>query len=90
MIFEEMLQDERREGIKEGRKEGRKEGGIIHLIALSRKKVKKGMSQKDIAEFLEEDIQLIGDICHQINAHPEEDVEQICARILSTSRSLLL
>ena len=81
MIFDEMLQDERREGIKEGRKEG----GIIHLIALTRKKVKKGMSQEDIAEFLEEDAQLIGDICRYINAHPEEDDEQICARVLRTS-----
>jgi len=42
-------------GIREGREEGRKEGYREALVSIVIKKLQKGMSAEEIADFLEED-----------------------------------
>ena len=50
------MREGREEGREEGRKEGRKEGYREALVSIVIKKLQKGMSAEEIADFLEEDV----------------------------------
>ena len=61
----------------EGRAEGEAIGELQKVISLVRKKVSRGMSAKEIADILEEDINLILQICNALKSHPDWNDEQI-------------
>ena len=69
-------------GMREGRKEGYREA----LVSIVIKKLQKGMSAEEIADFLEEDvltIQIIYDIANTYA--PEYDIEKIVQKLENTS-----
>lgn len=51
------------EGLEDGREEGREEGADLKLISLVCRKLRKGKEAEEIAEDLEEDLEIIGGIC---------------------------
>lgn len=65
------------DGAREGRNAGRIEGEQIKLIALVCKKLQKGKSVEEIAEDLEEEIQVVENICNLANENGTFDVEKI-------------
>ena len=76
----------RREGRKEGREEGRKEGYREALVSIVIKKLQKGMSAEEIADFLEEDVLTIQRIYDIANTYaPEYDIEKIVQKLENTS-----
>ena len=75
-----------REGREEGRKEGRKEGYREALVSIVIKKLQKGMSAEEIADFLEEDVLTIQRIYDIANTYaPEYDIEKIVQKLENTS-----
>lgn len=75
-----------REGREEGRKEGRKEGYREALVSIVIKKLQKGMSAEEIADFLEEDVLTIQRIYDIANTYaPEYDIEKIVQKLGNTS-----
>ena len=71
---------------KEGRKEGRKEGYREALVSIVIKKLQKGMSAEEIADFLEEDVLTIQRIYDIANTYaPEYDIEKIVQKLENTS-----
>lgn len=60
--YEEGLKEGREDGLKEGREDGLKS----HLRSQVVKKLKKGQSVKQIAEELEEDIQVIEQVIGEL------------------------
>ena len=75
-----------REGREEGRKEGRKEGYREALVSIVIKKLQKGMSAEEIADFLEEDVLTIQRIYAIANTYaPEYDIEKIVQKLENTS-----
>ena len=58
MTFQELLNDEREEGLQEGR--------FLKLKEQVEKKLAKGCSIEDIADMLEEDIEVIKDIVAEL------------------------
>lgn len=76
----------RKEGHEEGRKEGRKEGYREALVSIVIKKLQKGMSAEEIADFLEEDVLTIQRIYDIANTYaPEYDIEKIVQKLENTS-----
>ena len=76
----------RKEGREEGRKEGRKEGYREALVSIVIKKLQKGMSAEEIADFLEEDVLTIQRIYDIANTYaPEYDIEKIVQKLENTS-----
>lgn len=76
----------RKEGRKEGREEGRKEGYREALVSIVIKKLQKGMSAEEIADFLEEDVLTIQRIYDIANTYaPEYDIEKIVQKLENTS-----
>ncbi len=72
------MREGREEGREEGRKEGRKEGYREALVSIVIKKLQKGMSAEEIADFLEEDVLTIQRIYDIANTYaPEYDIEKI-------------
>ena len=75
-----------REGREEGRKEGRKEGYREALVSIVIKKLQKGMSAEEIADFLEEDVLTIQRIYDIANTYaPEYVIEKIVQKLENTS-----
>ena len=72
MSFEGLIRREREEGREEGRKEGRKEGRVYQLIRMSAKMVRAGNTVEDVASFLEEPKEQIGQIVNLIRNNPED------------------
>ena len=69
------MREGREEGREEGRKEGRKEGYREALVSIVIKKLQKGMSAEEIADFLEEDVLTIQRIYDIANTYaPEYDI----------------
>ena len=80
---EEGREEGRIEGRKEGRIEGREEGRIKTLVALVCKKLAKGMEAADIADMLEEEEDVIQDICNAARRYePDYDIESITEELL--------
>ena len=74
------------EGFKEGREEGRKEGYREALVSIVIKKLQKGMSAEEIADFLEEDVLTIQRIYDIAKTYaPEYDIEKIVQKLENTS-----
>ena len=72
------MREGREEGREEGRKEGRKEGYREALVSIVIKKLQKGMSAEEIADFLEEDVLTIQRIYDIANTYaPEYDIEKV-------------
>ena len=67
----------RDEGIAIGETRGRAEGELQKVISQVRKKVSRNMSAKEIADMLEEDINLISQICHVLKKYPDLNDEEI-------------
>lgn len=85
MLFTEFnMEDALEVRYDEGREEGRAEGETRKLIQMVLKKLQKGKSSQVIAEELEEDEDLIQQICDAAQEHGF-DYEAICKRILVTS-----
>ena len=59
------------------RQDGRKEQRIISTISLIKKNMARGLSLKDIADFLDEDIAEVRKIADLIQQHPEADVDSL-------------
>lgn len=59
------------------REDGRKEQRIISTISLIKKNIARGLSLKDIADFLDEDISEVQKIANLIQQHPEADVDTL-------------
>ena len=76
----------RLEGRREGRLEGQLEGELRKLVSQIRKKQLRGYQKEQIADLLEEDIQIVENISRMISAHPEEDDQGIC-RLLMESKT---
>ena len=73
-------------GMREGREEGRKEGYREALVSIVIKKLQKGMSVEEIADFLEEDVLTIQRIYDIANTYaPEYDIEKIVQKLENTS-----
>lgn len=69
-------------GMREGRKEGYREA----LVSIVIKKLQKGMSAEEIADFLEEDVLTIQRIYDIANTYaPEYDIEKIVQKLENTS-----
>ena len=62
---------------EDGREMGRKEQDIIKTISLIKKNMARGLSLKDIADFLDEDISEVQKIANLIQQHPEADVDTL-------------
>ncbi|NCB92627.1 MAG: Rpn family recombination-promoting nuclease/putative transposase [Clostridia bacterium] len=63
------------------REEGREEGRILGEIDLVRKKMNKGLSVEQIADFLEEPLELIEKVCQLLQADPDMSTEEIRLRL---------
>lgn len=75
-----------REGREEGRKEGREEGYREALVSIVIKKLQKGMSAEEIADFLEEDVLTIQRIYDIANTYaPKYDIEKIVQKLENIS-----
>ena len=59
------------------REDGRKEQRIISTISLIKKNMARGLSLKDIADFLDEDISEVQKIANLIQQHPEADADTL-------------
>ncbi len=71
---ERVLEDLREESFEDGKAEGE----MLKVIDLIIRKIKKGMPPEEIAEFLEEDISVIDQICELFREHPSDyDLEAI-------------
>lgn len=71
---------------KIGMREGRKEGYREALVSIVIKKLQKGMSAEEIADFLEEDVLTIQRIYDIANTYaPEYDIEKIVQKLENTS-----
>lgn len=80
------MREGREEGRKEGRKEGREEGYREALVSIVIKKLQKGMSAEEIADFLEEDVLTIQRIYDIANTYaPEYDIEKIVQKLENIS-----
>lgn len=80
------MREGREEGREEGRKEGRKEGYREALVSIVIKKLQKGMSAEEIADFLEEDVLTIQRIYDIANTYaPEYDIEKIVQKLENIS-----
>lgn len=80
------IREGREEGRKEGREEGRKEGYREALVSIVIKKLQKGMSAEEIADFLEEDVLTIQRIYDIANTYaPEYDIEKIVQKLENAS-----
>ena len=78
MRIELEMQKQRRLGLAEGKAEGRAEGRIMDKIELVCKKLAKGKSLQTIAEELEEDPDVIKEICQAAEPFaPDYDVDAI-------------
>ncbi len=73
----------RDEGIAIGEARGMAIGEARKLVALTRKKMEKGMSAEEIAEQLEEETPLVTFICDTMKAHPEWSDDEICRHIFT-------
>lgn len=62
---------------EKGLQEGIAQGEILKLISIVRKKIKRDMSPEEVAEFLEEDIELVAQIQELLLGHREWTDEQI-------------
>ena len=62
---------------EDGREMGREEQRIISTISLIKKNIARGLSLKDIADFLDEDISEVQKIADLIQQHPEADVDTL-------------
>ena len=62
---------------EDGREMGREEQRIISTISLIKKNMARGLSLKDIADFLDEDISEVQKIANLIQQHPEADVDTL-------------
>ena len=62
---------------EDGREMGREEQRIISTISLIKKNIARGLSLKDIADFLDEDISEVQKIANLIQQHPEADVDTL-------------
>ena len=82
MLLEELLQDERKAGLREGLREGQAKGELIRVIEMVCRKLKKNKCPIEIAEELEEDVELVERICEAASAFaPEYDVEGIYEKL---------
>ena len=74
---------EREEGREEGRIAGREEGRIYNLARLVCKKLAKGMEAAAIADMLEEDEDVIRNICNIAEPYaPDYNIEGITKKLL--------
>lgn len=62
---------------EEARAEGQTEGLHISLIRLIQKKLRKNLSAEDIAELVEEPLELVRQICRAIMEHPDWTAEEL-------------
>ena len=62
---------------EDGREMGREEQRIISTISLIKKNMARGLSLKDIADFLDEDISEVQKIANLIQQHPEADADTL-------------
>lgn len=78
------IEEGRQEGLQEGLQEGRKEGELRAITSLVCKKLAKGQTYEQIAEMLEEDMEMIskiGDIAK--NTEPPYDVDKVLEKLLA-------
>lgn len=74
---------EREEGREEGRIEGREEGRIRTLVNQVCRKLAKGMDASEIADMLEEETDMIQNICNAAGKYaPDYDIESITEELL--------
>ena len=88
MRLSEWIEDEIEMGIEEGRQEGlqegRKEGELRAITSLVCKKLAKGQTYEQIAEILEEDIEMISKIGDAAkNVEPQYDVDKVLEKLLA-------
>ena len=68
---------------EEGVKDGETIGEMKTKISLICRKLIKGMSQRDIAELLEEDVSYVKEVCEAIGDNPEEcDVDEVVEKLI--------
>ena len=78
-LYEEGREDGEKSGFKKGEESGIHKGYFIKLISLISRKLQKGKSPEQIAEELEEDIDLVREICECAAPFaPEYDSGKIC------------
>ena len=65
----EAREEGREEGLAEGRREGIAEGERRKLLAQIQKKLEKNMSIEEIADMLEEDIDVIQELAKELSTH---------------------
>lgn len=75
--LEEGRKEGRKEGLKEGLKEGRSEGEVLKVISQIRKKLVRNVSEEDMADMLEEELEYIKKIVKLVQENPEFSDEQI-------------
>lgn len=84
MGIEEGRQEGLQEGRQEGLQEGRKEGELRVIASLVCKKLAKGQTYEQIAEILEEDIEMISKIGDTAkNVEPQYDVDKVLEKLLA-------
>lgn len=78
------IEEGRQEGLQEGLQEGRKEGELRAITSLVCKKLAKGQTYEQIAEILEEDIEMISKIGDTAkNVEPQYDVDKVLEKLLA-------
>ena len=78
-----LYEEGREEGEKSGFIKGEESGMLTKLISLIIRKLQKGKSPEQIAEELEEDINLVREICEcAASFAPEYDARKICEAML--------
>ena len=75
--LEEGRKEGRKEGLREGLREGRNEGETIKVISQIRKKLARNISEEDMADMLEEELEYIRKIVKLVQDNPELSDEQI-------------
>ena len=82
-LYEEGREDGEKSGFKKGEESGIHKGYFIKLISLISCKLQKGKSPEQIAEELEEDIDLVREICECAAPFaPEYDAGKICEMMI--------
>ncbi|MCM1257908.1 MAG: hypothetical protein NC307_08645 [Roseburia sp.] len=85
MHYDEKYEEGLERGLEWGREQGINWGEVRKLVSMVCKKLKRGYIAEKIAEWLEEDLEIIQNICVVAREFaPEYNVEKICAKIMGS------
>ena len=85
LTYEKQMENAKREWYNDGVEEGRAEGTVRYLVTSVIKKVQKNKTPDQIADELEESIEIIQPMYDIVKKHaPEYDIDAITTEVLET------